>query len=417
MPKPYRQLLGNQNFLKVWLSQIFSQFTLNIINFLLITQIFELTASTLAVSLLWIFYSLPVIFLGPFSGFLVDIWDKRKIMMVTNFLQALTIFSLLAIHHRFYFIYVIVFTYAVLNQFYAPSEAAVIPALVKKDALAAANSLFLFTAQLSFLVGFGSASILLKFLSRQETIFLSGVLLLLAAAVVALLPANKLISHRRRFSDWAHLTDDIQAGIKFLFRSGRLVFLGFLVIALFQMAATSAATILPVLAREILHRSLREAGIILIVPLALGLIFGSYFFGRADRKIRKKEWIVSGAVAAGIFIILTAFLDYFSYSYRGRALLASLFLLGLGIALALVVVPAQTFIQEFTPAKIRGRVFSLLNVTVNLAAIPPLLVMATIIDIFGVRLLLLIVGSLAIILGALTISHGDRIIADTYHRA
>jgi len=412
----YRRLLRNGNFVKVWLSQIFSQLTFNAINFILINQIFEKTHSTVAVSVMWIFYSLPAIFIGPFSGFFVDIWDKRKIMLVTNFLQALTIISLLAVRQHFYFLYVVVFTYSVLNQFYMPSEAAVIPEIVSKKILAAANSLFLFTAQLSFLVGFGMASILLQFLSRQEMIISSAALLMAAVLAVGLLPKNKLISQRQQRYSWDQLSHDIQEGGQFLLRGGKLVLIGFVAIALFQMAASAAATILPVLADTILHRSLQRAGVVLVVPLAAGLIGGSYLFSRAEGKIRKKHWIIGGSIASGMAIIAIALLDYFSQRYLWRALMAGSFLFFLGVSLASVVVPAQTFIQEFTPAKIRGRVFSLLNVTMNLAAIVPLLLMATLIDILGIRLLLLAIGSVAIILGLLISFRSDVIIINTNHR-
>ena len=412
----YRRLLKNSNFIKVWLSQIFSQRTFNAINFILINQIFERTHSTVAVSVMWIFYSLPAIFIGPFSGFFVDIWDKRKIMLITNFLQALTVISLLAVQQHFYFLYVVVFTYSVLNQFYMPSEAAVIPEVVNKKILPAANSLFLFTAQLSFLVGFGMASILLQFLSRQEMIVSAAALLLAAVLAVAMLPKNKLISQRRQRYSWDQFSHDIQEGGHFLLRGGRLVLIGFIVIALFQMATSAAATILPVLADTILHRSLQQAGVVMVVPLATGLIGGSYLFSRAAQRIRKKHWIIGGSIGSGAVIISVALLDYFSQRYFWRALMAGSFLFLLCIGLASVVVPAQTFIQEFTPAKIRGRVFSLLNVTMNLAAIVPLLLMATIIDILGIRLLLLAIGSIAIGLGLLISFHSDVIISNTNHR-
>ncbi len=417
LTNPYRQVLSNANFIKVWLSQIFSQLTINMVNFILINQIFENSRSTVAVSLLWIFYSLPAVFLGPFSGFFVDIWDKRKIMMITNFLQALTVASLLWIGHRFYFIYVAVLIYAVLNQFYGPAEAAALPDVVSKKQLPAANSLFLFTAQLSFLVGFGMASILLQFFSGSTLLLISAGLLFLATLAVALLPANRLIGQRRHRYDWNGLWLDIQRGVQFLLSGGRLVLIGFLVIALFQMASSTAATILPVLAETILHRSLRDAGVFLVVPLAVGLIGGSYLFGRHARRVRKKYWIVSGSVGTGLAIIYIAILDYFFAQYSWRAIMAMVAIFVLGVSLASVVVPAQTFIQEVTPAKIRGRVFSLLSATINLAAIIPLLIIASLIDILGIRLLLLVIGTTAILLGLIISRHSNAIIVRASHRA
>ncbi len=413
----YRRVLHNASFVKVWLSQIFSQLTINMVNFILINKIFENSHSTVAVSLLWIFYSLPAVFLGPFSGFFVDIWDKRKIMMVTNFFQALTVASLLLVGKRFYFIYVAVLIYAIFNQFYSPTEAAVLPEVVGKRQLPAANSFFLFTAQLSFLVGFGMASILLQFLSETALLFISADLLLLATLAVALLPANRLISQRRRHYDWNGLWSDIQQGVRFLLKGGRMVLAGFLIIALFQMASSAAATVLPVLTETVLHHSLRHAGVFLVVPLAIGLIGGSYLFSRNADHLRKKYWIAVGSVGAGLAVLYIALLDYFFHQYSWQTGTAMVALFILGASLALVVIPAQTFIQEFTPARIRGRVFALLSATMNLATILPLLIIASLIDILGIRLLLLFTGAAAIFLGLFISRHIDAIIVYANNRS
>ncbi len=413
----YRHVLRNTNFVKVWASQIFSQLTINMVNFILINEIFENSHSTVAVSLLWIFYSLPAVFLGPFSGFFVDIWDKRKIMMVTNFFQALTVASLLLVGKHFYLIYVAVLVYAIFNQFYSPTEAAVLPEVVATKQLPAANSFFLFTAQLSFLVGFGMASILLQFLPGVTLLAISAGLLLLATLAVALLPANRLIGQRHHHYDWNGLWLDIQQGVQFLLKGGRLVLAGFLIIALFQMASSAAATILPVLTETVLHRSLRDAGVFLVVPLAVGLIGGSYLFSRNAQRLRKKYWIVGGSIGTGIAILYIALLDCFFHQYVWRTAMVTISLFVLGVSLASVVIPAQTFIQEFTPAKIRGRVFSLLSATMNLATILPLLIIASLIDILGIRLLLLVVGGTAIFLGLFISRHINAIIVHTNHRA
>ncbi len=121
----------NRHFDLVWASQILSQITLNMINFVMATRIYERTGSTLAVSFLWVFYYLPAFFLGPFSGLFVDWWSRRKTLLYTNLLQSLTIGLYLFLGDRIYPIYPIVFLYSLLNQFYCPAEAASIPWLVR----------------------------------------------------------------------------------------------------------------------------------------------------------------------------------------------------------------------------------------------------------------------------------------------
>src|SRR3989344_2967945 len=91
MIEEFRPLIKNSKFVLVWFSQILSQLTINIVTFLLITTLFSQTGSAIATSLLWISFAIPAIVLGPFAAATVDMVDKRKLLMATNFLQALTV--------------------------------------------------------------------------------------------------------------------------------------------------------------------------------------------------------------------------------------------------------------------------------------------------------------------------------------
>ena len=76
------------NFYLLWTSQILSQITINIMNFLLLARLYEITGSSIATSLLWVTYAIPTIFFGPIGASLADLISRRKTLMVTNFMQA-----------------------------------------------------------------------------------------------------------------------------------------------------------------------------------------------------------------------------------------------------------------------------------------------------------------------------------------
>lgn len=146
MMKDFREVFKDKNFMYVWVSQILSQLTINIMNFVLLIKLFEKTSSNVATSMLWVSYSLPSLLIGPFAATTIDLVDKRKMLIITNLLQALTIF-LYALSHKtsFFLIYGVVVAYSFLNQFYVPAESATLPSVVKKKNLAHANSLFFVT--------------------------------------------------------------------------------------------------------------------------------------------------------------------------------------------------------------------------------------------------------------------------------
>ena len=117
MAEEYRSVLRNHNFVYIWTSQILSQLAINIINFILLIKLFGQTGSAISVSLLWVTYALPAILIGPVASTFVDMVDIRKVLMITNILQAVTILLLaLANGTTIFILYEVVFIYS-LNPF------------------------------------------------------------------------------------------------------------------------------------------------------------------------------------------------------------------------------------------------------------------------------------------------------------
>ena len=129
----FHPLLRNKNFRLLWASQGLSQLTINMLNFLFLVRVFSETGSNMAIALLWVSYSLPAIIIGPIAAASVDIVDRRKLLMITNFLQAMVVL-LYGYSHRtdIFLTYFVVFLYSFLNQFYVPAELASLPSLVNK---------------------------------------------------------------------------------------------------------------------------------------------------------------------------------------------------------------------------------------------------------------------------------------------
>ncbi len=130
-------ILKNKKFVSLWVSQLLSQLTLNMLSFLILVRLFDQTGSTIATSMLWVSYIIPAILVGPFAAALVDWTDKRKTLIVSNLLQALVVlvYGLTYSPKSIFLSYALVFTYSFLNQFYVPAEAAALPTLVEKEEL------------------------------------------------------------------------------------------------------------------------------------------------------------------------------------------------------------------------------------------------------------------------------------------
>lgn len=373
------EVLKVKNFLKLWGSQVFSQVTLNLINFVIILKIFEATGSTVAISLVWIFYVIPIVILGPFSGTIVDFIEKRKILFFTNLAEAIIVLLYLFIKGQIWPIYGIVLLYSLVFQLYIPAEAATLPKVVSKKLLPSANSFFLFTMYGAILVGFSLAGPLVRILGRDMPFILASFLLLGAAAIVYFLP-NFDGKKRNNIDSSSDFWNQFKEGYSFI-RTNPVIFFPLILLVFAQVIVTPLILLVPSYATQILGLELLDVGLAIILPFGLGALIGIQLVVLLLRKVRKRRLInfALGWAAFWLFI-LSMVVPHLRF---GRLLLAMLSVFFLGLSYVALIVPSQTLVQEKTPEEFRGRVFGALGFLVNLAAILPILLTATIADVLG----------------------------------
>ena len=371
----------NKNFMFLWSSHLMSVVTINIINFVLITRIYEKTESTLAISFLWIFYFLPSFFLGPFSGIFADRLDKRKILIFTNILQSLVVLLLLLVKDEIYPIYPIVFLYSLVDEFYVPAQASCVPGLVKKNDLPLANSLLLLTSQSSLILGVAISGIMIRFFGYNIPILISSLLLMVAGIVVQSLPAVKTQSKKWEAS-LSNFWEEIKTGYFFI-RETRLIFFPLLLIIVFQIFIAVFGVTAPVFARNLLQIQLQDAGPLLVIPLGLGALSGALIMAKNFGKFRKRNLMKYGFIIAFFVMMMLSVVLPFLGRYKTLMAIPLMYLLGL--AGLLVYIANQTLVQEKTPENLRGRVFGTLGFLIHLATLPCLLFTSTIVDFLGIR--------------------------------
>ena len=405
-------IIQNRNFNLVWASQVLSQITLNMINFVMAMRIYERTGSTLAVSFLWVFYYLPAFFLGPFSGLFVDLWSRRKTLFYTNLLQCLTVVLFLFMKDRIYPIYPIVFLYSFLNQFYCPAESSSIPWLVKKNDLPLANSLFMLTSQSALIFGLGFSGILIRLFGQDNPVWVAAVCLFLAAVAVYFLPQNEPL--RPNFlSSLSRFWREMRAGYSFI-KNTRLIFFPILLMIAFQVFMVVLGITIPSFANKVLNIQIHDAGPLLIMPLGLGALTGALLLTRLAGRYRKR-WLMKNGFGLAFFVI-ASFSLFIPLLGRYKTIAAMPLMFLLGLAGFLVYIPNQTLIQEHTPRNLRGRVYGALGFFGNLVTLPCLLFAATVVDLIGVKIFM-ILAAVAVLSMLLAFDRVERFILATKEEA
>lgn len=148
-------LKANRNFRHLWLATVISYLG-DWFNLLASAALIaNLTNSGTAVSYLFLARFLPLFFLSPFTGVLADRYDRKRILIVTDLLRALTVlgFLLVQITRQVWLLYLLTVIQFSLSALFMPTHAAVLPNLVDEKDLVTANALDGFTWSTMLAVG------------------------------------------------------------------------------------------------------------------------------------------------------------------------------------------------------------------------------------------------------------------------
>lgn len=416
MFKEFKSFSKNPKFLYLWVSQILSQLTVNIMNFLLLAHLFDTTKSSIAVALLWVAYSLPALIIGPFGAASVDLLSRRKMLMITNLLQAGTVFTYIFINHQSIFIlYAVVFMYSALNQFYGPAESAMLPSTVSSAMLARANSLFFMTLQATLILGFGFAGLLQRTIGFNGTLILCTTFLFISFISVSFLAETK--PKKRLPGEFEQILrtffDSIMEGYEFTVKNKSILFP--LLILLGLQAVLSIIIIsMPVIAVQILNISVSFAGVSIAVPSGIGALLGSFYIPKLIKMGWRKKTIIDVGLCYTAISLFILSLGVPLMPYGLRIILTPVLIMLTGFAFVGINIPSLTFLQESTPEWFRGRVFGNLWFMTALISVLPVLFSGAITEIFGVRTLLSILAVGALLVLVFSRNKGQDLISNHF---
>lgn len=390
MANDFKKVIERKKFVYLWASQILSQVTINIMNFLLLAKIYSVTHSSIAVSLLWVAYALPSVVFGPIGAATVDLVSRRKLLMITNLLQAIVIFLTLFVNTEMIFVlYAVVLIYSILNQFYVPSESSYLPSTVPLSDLPQANSIFFITSQASLILGFGFAGIIQKLIGFNGALIMCSLFLFLAFVSTSFLPE---VSNGRKMPEEFEKAlktffGSIIEGYEFI-RENKSVLYPLLMLLGLQASLAIIVVSLPVIAAKILNISVNYSGVSIVVPAGIGAILGSIYVPRLIKQGYRKKKLIEYSLIAVIFsiIALSFGIPYLPLIYRVS--ITPLLIILAGFGFVGINIPTLTFLQSATPLWLRGRVFGNLYFLVTIVTIFPVLFSGAITEIFGIRAML-----------------------------
>lgn len=160
-----KAIFSDTNFLLFWAGLTVSKLGVRFFNLIIMWYVIQQTGSSLALGITVICFTLPTLFISPFSGVLADRFDKKKIMVFSDISNGLILIILatLMMNHSLSMVmlYGLLIASSLASALFNPAASSSVPLLIEEQHLVKANSLIQFSNQGSNIIGPALAGILL----------------------------------------------------------------------------------------------------------------------------------------------------------------------------------------------------------------------------------------------------------------
>jgi MFS family permease len=345
----------------------------------------------------------PPALLGLYGGAVADAVPKRVGLAVIYNLQAILCFlAPWLFGTELAAMMFLVFAVNTLGQVSGPTESSVLPYVATTDQLAAASSLIGFASAIG--TAFGAAllaPILVKLFDVETVLYVSGVLLIMAATRVFDLSAGEKHDFER---------EDLSVVTKLRARETVRWLAGQPAVATMVFVAVLAGTaqiVLQTLAPRFVQVVLDADpvnAVYVFAPTAAGLAIALYLMPRMVKTWGERTTTLVGFLAItlslfalGLIGTIAPVVDPFNpvrllslaeLDLSAKLRTASLLAIPMGFGVALANAAVQTYLNRRVPHAIQGRVFALKSMLKHGTAVIPLLTLGASAEAFGVETVL-----------------------------
>jgi len=323
--------------------------------------VYNLTNAPFAIGLIGLSEVVPAVSLALYAGHVIDVSEKRKLMLTGMFLYFIAAMLLLGLSTSFtsnhlsnpsiaLCIYVVIFFTGIVRSFVGPTFNVLIGSIVPRSTIQNATTWNQGTFLSASVIGHAMAGFFIAWFNISGTLITLTLMLLIAFFMMTLMKEKPALNERGEKKTW----DSVMEGVRFVMKTKEL--LGAISLDLFAVLFGGAVAMIPVYARDILK----------VGPEGFGFLNAASDIGSITIVIaltifplRRKQGIkLLYAVACfGICIITFALSKLFWLSFA--ALLIS------GLVDGISVVIRGTIMQIKTPENMRGRVMSVNSMFIN----------------------------------------------------
>lgn len=393
---PYVRLALDSSFSALWTGQLVSLIGDRVHQVALAFLVLRATESPIAVGAVFLVSTLPNLLFGPIAGTLVDRWDHREVMIVSDLLRAGVVLLIpIAAVTNLALVYPLVFLVTTISIFFRPAKIAILPRIVSSDDLIPANSAMWIAETFADIGGFALAGLFVALLGSQLPLafWVDAMTYVASAVLIASIAVAPLVRGLSRVDaeaaeaaaeaeaagrTWEMTAEpgsdgtptagadevairggipgflgEMRAGWQFL-RHEPVLLANTLQAAVAQLMLGVFLALTAVYADSSIDRlgfdgstaySFMEGAI------GAGNLIGGFAIGLLGSRIALGKMVIAGYVATGLAVA--------GLAVAGNLGVAIGLAFGAGVGNLAFVIPSQTLVQRRTPPELMGRVLGL----------------------------------------------------------
>jgi MFS family permease len=312
--------------------------------------LYDLTGSAVLLGMLNGLRAVPFLIASPIAGVAADRADRRKILLITQYLLATTAFSMgvlvaagfLKVWHLFVFTLITGVTWAFVD----PVRQSLVPALVPKKDLMNAVALNSAAFNLTKIVGPSVGGLLIVAFGASGNFFVQSVAYMGVLVSIYWMVIPPTPTEARRTSAVANLKE----GLVYVW-SNPAVFALMATALVPRIFAIPYQILMPVFQKDVLKIGPEGLGMLLAAPGIGAMLAGLMLATLANRVRRQGILLLASLVSLGIMLNL--------FSWTTSFHMALLALVAVGGCQVFYMATTNTMLQMIVPDYLRGRVMSI----------------------------------------------------------
>ena len=385
--------MKNKQYILIWVGQCISLLTSSILQMAIVWYLTQKTQSATIISLATLAGYLPQAICGIYVGAIIDRFNKKKILIISDLLISLVglilfVMGLLG-ELPIWVIFIVLILRSIGSAFYMPSFNAIIPLIVPRDQLTKFSGYHQGVKSISTLLSPALAAILFAIMPLNQIVLLDVLGTTIAVIFIMFVQIPNIKIKKENTS----LSQEVKLGLEIVKKQGlqALVIIG----GLYAIIYFPIGSLFPHIVLNYFDGTIAQSSTTEII-YGIGMLMGSFSLGIIGNKIPKIKLIYYSIFIYGIAITISGLLapNQLHYFFMTTFLVGISNPLFMGVSIALI--------QSKVDPTYLGRVLSFNN-SMSMLAMPFGLGLSSLFaDYIGINRWYFISGILTMILAIIT---------------